>query len=406
MPRAVGGISLGLNRLRSSAAWAPLLISSLAAWWAISDTSTLFQDVEAMVPVTADNQDVALVLDKSRGAVFGDELLGNVGPFDDSEGFITGWGMQNGATLSSPGGKLRVAGDGVTANPHARAGIGVEIGKTYLVRARATFVSGVNGTVRIEKNNQPVIQDGLVSSVAKNAGVHGFIFTATTDQVYIRLVSSGVNDVIDWEAPTVKEISPFYLIQPTPGNRATYRLINGRHMLRFNGSTDWYYTGGSFSPGTDRVMVCAGIEKGAEVGFDFVCEYSSSSSANNGTFALGAPSAAADSFHWRSRGTVEAAVDPTGYADPFKAVLTGIADISTDQCILRVNGAQAASSSGDQGTGNYGSFALNVGGRNGGNFCFNGDLYDLSVYFPTTAIPQSDIDTLEAYVGSKVGVSA
>ena len=57
------------------------------AWYDPSDYSTLFQNANGTTPVTAVEQPVRLMLDRSRGLVLGSELVTN-GTFDTD---TTGW---------------------------------------------------------------------------------------------------------------------------------------------------------------------------------------------------------------------------------------------------------------------------------------------------------------------------
>jgi hypothetical protein len=80
------------------------------------------------------------------------------------------------------------------------------------------------------------------------------------------------------------------------------------------------------------------------------------------------------SLGFASKGT---AVATAGYtnaaiASPVTLVATGVADISTDTCLLRINGAQVASDTTDQGTGNYGSYVIYSLRRGGSSNPFNG----------------------------------
>ena len=81
------------------------------AWYDPSDYSTLFQDSAGTTPVTAVEQSVGLMLDKSQGLVLGSELVTNGGP-----GFTTttGWSATN-ATVSASGGKLVCVKTGASA---------------------------------------------------------------------------------------------------------------------------------------------------------------------------------------------------------------------------------------------------------------------------------------------------
>jgi hypothetical protein len=92
----------------------------------------------------------------------------------------------------------------------------------------------------------------------------------------------------------------------------------------------------------------------------------------------------------------------SGYAAPISGVLTGIGEISTDTNILRVNGAQVATNTTDQGTGNYGStYPLFIGSRNNASLWFNGRLTSLIVR--GAASSASEIAATESWVNGKTG---
>jgi hypothetical protein len=53
--------------------------------------------------------------------------------------------------------------------------------------------------------------------------------------------------------------------------------------------------------------------------------------------------------------------------------------LASGEVITRINGASAATSSGDAGSGNFGNYALQVGRRGGSSLPLNGRLYSLAV---------------------------
>ena len=66
---------------------------------------------------------------------------------------------------------------------------------------------------------------------------------------------------------------------------------------------------------------------------------------------------------------------------------------------MRLNGSQVASSTGDQGTGNYDNYVTYIGARGGSSAYFNGNLYQLSVRGKLT--DGALLDRTEQYVASK-----
>jgi hypothetical protein len=107
-------------------------------------------------------------------------------------------------------------------------------------------------------------------------------------------------------------------------------------------------------------------------------ELSTNPFTTNGTFGILAP-ASSNNYRMRSRGTDLSDATASGFAAPDNAILTGQADISANTNRLRRNGTQIASSSSDQGTGNYKNDLLYLFRRGGTTAPFNGQTFALIV---------------------------
>ena len=83
-------------------------------WYDPSDFSTLFQSAEETVPVTAVEQPVGLMLDKSKGLVLGSELVTN-GNFDSD---LTGWSYNGYPACTWENGSIKVTGGVGTGGPY------------------------------------------------------------------------------------------------------------------------------------------------------------------------------------------------------------------------------------------------------------------------------------------------
>jgi hypothetical protein len=125
---------------------------------------------------------------------------------------------------------------------------------------------------------------------------------------------------------------------------------------------------------TDKMTVWQGVRKLSDAAQAIAFELSTTAGVNNGTFQLSAPSSSVNDFNWLSRGTTIRSVSALSLA-PSTAVITGIGDISGDVCTLRVNGTQAGTNTGDQGTGNYGNYPAYFYMRGGTSLPFNGNDY-------------------------------
>lgn len=164
-------------------------------------------------------------------------------------------------------------------------------------------------------------------------------------------------------------------------NTATdYDTIGFPRYLRFDGTDDSLATGGIDFSGTDAVTLAAGVRKLSDAARGTIAELTATIASNNGAFHLTAPNAASATYAFESKGTaLTDAVAASGVAAPVTNVLCAYSDISSDQNILRVNGTQADSDAGDQGTGNFSNAILYVGSRGGSSLRFNGRLYSLIV---------------------------
>ena len=174
--------------------------------------------------------------------------------------------------------------------------------------------------------------------------------------------------------------------------------------LAFDGSDDSLLTNSVDFSGTDAMTVFAGVTKNSDAAQGAVVELSATIASNNGTFLLAAPDGATTTYGWDSKGTSQVDAVTSGLAAPTTNVVTGISDISDDSCIIRVNGTQADSDTGDQGTGNFGNYPLYIGRRNNASLPFNGRLYQLIVR--GAASNASQIGGTEAFVASKCNATA
>ena len=184
----------------------------------------------------------------------------------------------------------------------------------------------------------------------------------------------------------------------------TARPIFGSDTM-FDALDDYLQTAAIDFSATDAVTVVASVRKSSDAALAFVMELSAAASANAGTFNLFAPAAANASYGNQSRGTGSAVTASTvnaAWAAPHLAVLTTESDISSDMCAFRVNGAAGGSSSGDQGTGNYGNYPLNIGARNAASFFFNGRIYRLLVI--GRALTTTERSTAERWAAQPAGI--
>lgn len=197
------------NRSRFFPPFSPASLFSAGeqgAWYDPSDLTTLFTDSAGTTPVTAVEQFVGLMLDKSKGLVLGPELVSNPGP-----NFVntTGWTGQVNVTLSVDSGQLKSVLSS-TSNTATYASITTVAGTRYKV---TYVISGSTGTVVIQVYNGAFVTlieqasttgDGTFKTVTLT-----FVALSTNTRI---LHGAGVASTILVSSVTVREL---------PGNHAT-----------------------------------------------------------------------------------------------------------------------------------------------------------------------------------------
>lgn len=197
--------------------------------------------------------------------------------------------------------------------------------------------------------------------------------------------------------------------QAVAGSRPILRTAGGLWYLEFDGVDDFLVTGSINLTATDKVSTFSGIRKALDTPTGMFAELSTDGSANNGTFALTAPtSSVPGSYGFNLRGTVQIARAASVFTAPITNVVAcafdiGAADFNTE-VLPRVNGlVPTLSGAGASGTGNFGTYPLYIGRRGGTTLPFNGFLYGLIVRGAATGADA--FSDMEQYMGSKSGIS-
>ena len=186
---------------------------------------------------------------------------------------------------------------------------------------------------------------------------------------------------------------------------ATYDTSNPvfRPYLSFDGSDDSMLTNSVDFTSTDKMTVWAGLTKLSDAARAVLIELSGATS-NPGTFSIEAPAVgAASRLDFFSTGTSGVGVAATGaaYAAPVTDVVTGIANIAAPVATIQINGAQIATTASSQGTGNYGNYPLYIGRRNNASLPFNGRAYSLIVRGAQSTAAQ--ISSTGSWVNQRTG---
>jgi hypothetical protein len=346
-------------------------------------------------------------------------LLTKTEQFDDAA-----WNKTLSGTASAPSvtANAATAPDGTTTADRVQLSLngGTTATDRALVNQSVTYTSGATYTFSIwfrsrgSSVSMGIGADGIVGNqpITVTSAWQRFSFTAAavsgSGTVWFQLrggqspAHSNSADIEVWGADL--RVSNDAAGQPAYQrvNTATdYDTTGFKPYLRFDGTDDWLQTNSIDFTSTDKMTVFAGVRKLSDAATGVVAELSTTSSTTNGSFGLFAPAGAASNFSFQSRGSVTVGATATSFAAPITNVVTGTADISGDSVILRVNGTQAASSTADQGTGNYGNYPLYIGRRGGTTLPFNGRIYGLVIR--GAASTTSQIQQTEAWLNQRTG---
>jgi hypothetical protein len=185
------------------------------AWYDPSDFSTMFQESTGVTPVTAVEQPVGLILDKSKGLVLGSELVTN-GDFSNG---TTGWTIANGATIAVSSGQFVVT-NGIAAFGWSYASFTTVVGRTYritgtVVGASTSWVFRV-GDDATAGTNQKLALSGTTAGQSVSAY---FVATATTTYVRLGLNNGTPSETATFDNISVKEIAGNHASQATSTSR-------------------------------------------------------------------------------------------------------------------------------------------------------------------------------------------
>jgi hypothetical protein len=190
------------------------------AWYDPSDFSTLFTDSAGTTPVTAVEQFVGLMLDKSKGLVLGSELVAN----GDFSGGTTNWLVYS---ASAP--FAVVGGVGTVTTVTSSGGIyqdfsGLTIGRTY--RFSVLVIAGTADAI-IQIGTSP-FTGAAFQQIGANGQITGvFVASATTLSISLRVNNASAGQTCSFDNISVREL---------PGNHATQTTSAKRPKLaaRYN----------------------------------------------------------------------------------------------------------------------------------------------------------------------------
>jgi hypothetical protein len=421
-----------LRRFKSYGKTSPAALFSngeQGAWYDPSDFSTMFQDSAGTTPVTAVEQPVGLIRDKSGRGNHASQSTSAARPTLRARYNLLTYSGLTGAAAGTPGTAPTswplVTSTGTIDSASASDGAGgnilavsASVGRHIFGQTTPTMSASTvyNATMRLEATSglqfsqlttcinlpagataEPIINGTVVAgtavpvagdtighkiTISTTAGTASFRFgvgcssNSTGSASFSRMELRAVNDGVG--LPVYQRIAA----------ATDYDTAGFPPYLAFDGTDDSLATSAIDFSATDEMTVVAGVRKLSDAAQGAIAELTASIAANNGSFLLAAPDGATATYGWDSKGTTQIDAVASSQTAPITGVVTGTADISGDTAIIRVNGTQADSDTSDQGTGNYSNAALYIGSRNSASLRFNGRLYGLIIRGKTTDATQ------------------
>jgi hypothetical protein len=428
------------------------------AWYDPSDLSTMFQDSTGVTPVTAVEQSVGKINDKSGNNNHATQATAAARPvlrarynlltyseqFDNAAWAKTALGTVSAGTTVAPDGSSTA--ETITANGTSNqhyigpnvvmpiANAVTMVLSVYVKKATADYchilLTGANAYVQVRLTDGVVVfsSAGTCTEFAyavAHAGSGWYRISVTGKQSTGSAVTFRIYPLAaanNTAGPSEASAASIYLWGAQVVTAADNATIGGEYQriaadtvydfdptkfppyLDFDGTDDSLATAAIDFSATDAMSAFAGVMKDSDAAQGVIVELTATTASNNGSFSIQAPDAnAAATYLYESKGTVLANAQKGTAPAPNTAVLSGLSDISADTCTLRYNGAVAETDTGDQGTGNFANAVMYVARRGGTSLALNGRIYQLVVR--GAASSAEEIANTEAYVADKTGVT-
>jgi len=229
-------------------------------------------------------------------------------------------------------------------------------------------------------------------------------YTRTVGGVYEPVTTTG-----DFVARHTGAVNGINDEQLSPSKRPSYNEGGGLSWLAYDGIDDGTATAAIDFSGSDKMSVFAGVRKLSDSNLGMFYELSPSIGSNNGAFwslpsYLGTASNTGAVWNVAGKGTLAgSAITPETFPAPQTVVQTHLVDISGDRVTLRINGTQAAQTTSNLGSGNFGNYQLFTGARNASSLFFTGRNYGRTVIGKLASA--AEIAAMEVYYARKSGVT-
>lgn len=175
------------------------------AWYDPSDMTTLFLDAAGTTPVTAVDQPVGLMLDKSKGLVLGSELASNLSGFSASNNFTA---SVTSTSITTTDGAVGAAQAILT------------VGRWYTIDVR-----GSTSTAEFSVNTADAISPTVRTAI--RTGFGSCVFLADRPVLYFRHSTAGVTNITTL---SVRELPGNHAFNSS-GNSANFPVLSARYNL-------------------------------------------------------------------------------------------------------------------------------------------------------------------------------
>jgi len=405
--------------------------SEPGAWYDPSDMSTLFQDSAGTVPVTAVEQPVGRILDKSgRGnhasmatttkrPVYSRRVnlhTFNTNTFADAALLKSGNGLLPVVTpnyAAAPDGSItavRLQLNSVDTSGTAYSLVAGNIsggGQIAAAYRTSIWMRATTGTATVGLiGTGTVVVFQSLNTTWREVSINETGFAGSPWALRIssaaNATTAGPQDILVWH-PSLTLETDAHLPYQRVTTASDYDADPSKFpaYLRFDGVDDALQTGNIDFTGTDKMTVWAGVTKLSDAANALVYEFSSTESLNVGSFSMWAPTnLGAVPLGATAKGATSRSVAATsGFSGVASGVVVQDTSLSAPRNALRLNGATLSTETTALG-GSFGNYPLYIGARAGDDLYFNGRLYGLVLR--AGDMPQATLEATELYMKQKM----